>query len=62
VAHTGVSQCWYPLHPGFTREGCCTTGPQDLGSHTVCARVTTEFLLYSRRQGNDLMTPRPQFR
>lgn len=44
---------------GFTREGCCTTGPQDIGSHTVCAVVTAEFLAHQRRVGNDLTTPRP---
>lgn len=46
---------------GFTREGCCTTGPMDLGSHTVCAVVTEDFLRYSKSRGNDLMTPRPDF-
>lgn len=46
---------------GFTRSGSCETGPQDLGSHTVCARVTKEFLEYSREQGNDLITPVPEF-
>jgi uncharacterized protein (DUF2237 family) len=46
---------------GFTRSGDCETGPEDLGSHTVCARVTRDFLEYSRRRGNDLMTPVPAF-
>jgi uncharacterized protein (DUF2237 family) len=45
---------------GFTRSGSCVTGAQDLGSHTVCARVTKEFLEYSRSRGNDLMTPIPE--
>ena len=45
---------------GFTRSGSCETGPEDLGSHTVCAMVTQEFLEFSRSQGNDLMTPLPQ--
>jgi len=44
---------------GFTRSGACDTGPQDIGSHTVCARVTAEFLEYSRSRGNDLVTPVP---
>jgi uncharacterized protein (DUF2237 family) len=44
---------------GFTRNGACETGPQDIGSHTVCARVTAEFLEYSRSRGNDLVTPAP---
>jgi len=45
---------------GYTREGSCVTGPQDLGSHTVCAKVTREFLEYSRAKGNDLVTPVPE--
>jgi len=45
---------------GFYRDGSCSTGPEDRGSHTVCARMTREFLEYSRAQGNDLMTPAPQ--
>lgn len=44
---------------GFTRTGCCETGPQDLGTHTVCAIVTEEFLHYSLSKGNDLITPMP---
>ena len=47
---------------GFYRDGCCTTGSEDLGSHTVCAVVTSEFLEHQRRIGNDLTTPMPQFR
>jgi hypothetical protein len=46
---------------GFFRDGCCTTGPEDLGSHTVCAVVTTEFLAQQRAVGNDLITPRPEY-
>jgi len=46
---------------GFSRSGSCETGPQDLGSHTVCAQVTREFLEFSRKQGNDLVTPVPAF-
>lgn len=46
---------------GFTRSGSCETGPQDLGSHTVCSQVTGEFLEFSREQGNDLITPVPEF-
>jgi uncharacterized protein len=45
---------------GFYRDGCCTSGPEDLGSHTVCAVVTAEFLAHQRRIGNDLTTPMPQ--
>jgi uncharacterized protein len=47
---------------GFYRDGCCNTGPQDAGSHTICAVVTAEFLAHQRAIGNDLETPRPEFR
>ncbi len=47
---------------GFYRDGSCTSGPEDLGSHTVCAVVTKEFLDHQRRIGNDLTTPMPQYR
>ncbi|HTO01707.1 MAG TPA: DUF2237 domain-containing protein, partial [Microthrixaceae bacterium] len=47
---------------GFYRDGCCSTGPEDLGSHTICAVVTAEFLEHQRRIGNDLSTPMPQYR
>jgi len=46
---------------GFFRDGCCNTGPEDLGSHTICAVVTAEFLEHQRSIGNDLTTPLPQF-
>jgi uncharacterized protein (DUF2237 family) len=52
--------CTSPL-TGFSRDGYCHTGPQDVGSHTVCALMTEEFLAFSRRRGNDLVTPRPEF-
>ena len=45
---------------GFFRDGCCNTGPEDVGSHTVCCLVTTEFLEFSKLAGNDLSTPLPQ--
>lgn len=47
---------------GFFRDGCCATGPEDLGSHTICAVVTAEFLAHQRSIGNDLSTPMPQYR
>jgi uncharacterized protein (DUF2237 family) len=57
-----------PLQPcssdpltGFYRDGHCTSGPEDLGSHTVCAVVSAEFLTLQRELGNDLSTPRPEF-
>ena len=58
-----------PLEPcgtapmtGFYRDGSCGTGPEDLGSHTICAVVTAEFLEHQRSIGNDLSTPRPELR
>ena len=46
---------------GFFRNGCCDTGPEDRGSHTVCVVLTDEFLAMSRYLGNDLTTPRPEW-
>jgi len=46
---------------GFYRDGNCTSGPEDVGSHTVCAVVTAEFLEHQRSVGNDLSTPRPEW-
>lgn len=46
---------------GFYRDGCCRTGPEDLGSHTICAVVTAEFLEHQRDIGNDLITPMPHY-
>ena len=45
---------------GFYRDGCCNTGPDDFGRHTVCALMTMEFLEFSRSRGNDLSTPMPE--
>lgn len=46
---------------GFFRDGCCATGEEDVGSHTVCAEMTAEFLRFSKQAGNDLSTPRPEW-
>jgi uncharacterized protein len=46
---------------GFFRNGCCETGPEDIGLHTVCAVMTSEFLRFSQSVGNDLTTPLPDF-
>jgi uncharacterized protein (DUF2237 family) len=46
---------------GFYRDGCCRTGPEDRGSHTICAVVTAEFLEHQRSIGNDLTTPMPLY-
>ena len=54
--------CSYSPLTGFYRDGCCSTGPDDHGRHVVCARVTAEFLEFSLSVGNDLSTPRPEYR
>lgn len=46
---------------GFYRDGCCNTGGQDTGLHVVCARMTADFLEFSRQRGNDLITPNPLY-
>ena len=52
--------CKFPM-TGFYRDGLCRTGEEDIGRHTVCVRVTNTFLQFSKRAGNDLSTPAPQF-
>jgi uncharacterized protein (DUF2237 family) len=47
---------------GFYRDGCCSTGPEDVGLHTICSVVTAEFLEHQRSIGNDLTTPMPHYR
>ena len=61
VLGTELEECSTDPMTGFFRNGCCATGPQDRGSHTVCVRVSREFLEFSKARGNDLMTPVPQF-
>ena len=56
-----LEQCGTDPLTGFYRDGCCTTGPEDRGSHTICAVVTAEFLEHQRSIGNDLVTPAPQY-
>ncbi len=56
-----LKPCAFDPVTGFFRDGCCNTGPADVGRHTVCARMTAEFLAFSRARGNDLSTPRPEF-
>src|SRR3954454_2176877 len=46
---------------GFFRDGCCSTGPEDMGSHTICAVVTQEFLAHQQSIGNDLVQAMPQY-
>lgn len=61
VLGTELQECSRDPLTGFYRDGCCTTGREDRGVHVVCARMTAEFLAYSRSVGNDLSTPRPDF-
>ncbi|MDQ1719681.1 MAG: uncharacterized protein QOE71_797 [Pseudonocardiales bacterium] len=56
-----LEECGTDPVTGFFRDGCCSSGPEDLGSHTVCAVVTSEFLSYQEYIGNDLSTPRPEY-
>jgi len=56
-----LEQCGLEPLTGFFRDGCCSTGPEDIGSHTVCVVVTTQFLAHQRADGNDLVTPRPEY-
>jgi uncharacterized protein len=53
--------CSFKPMTGFYRDGCCNTGQEDVGSHTVCAVMTAEFLAFSKERGNDLSTPVPGF-
>lgn len=57
-----LQACSFDPVTGFYRDGCCHTGPDDVGTHVVCARVTAEFLAFSQAVGNDLSTPRPEWR
>lgn len=56
-----LEECGTDPMTGFYRDGCCGTGAQDVGSHTVCAVATAEFLAHQQRVGNDLSTPRPEY-
>ncbi len=56
-----LEPCGFDPLTGFIRDGSCRTGPQDVGSHTICAVVTGEFLEHQRSIGNDLTTARPEF-
>ena len=62
VVGGALEPCGVDPMTGFYRDGSCNTGPEDRGSHTVCAVVTREFLDHQRRIGNDLITPMPQYR
>jgi hypothetical protein len=62
VLGSALVPCSYDPLTGFYRDGCCTTDAHDAGSHVVCAKVTQEFLDFSLTVGNDLSTPRPEYR
>ena len=53
--------CSVSPRTGFYRDGCCNTGPEDVGMHVVCVQMTESFLDFSREGGNDLSTPVPEF-
>ena len=57
-----LEECSAEPLTGFFRDGCCNTSSEDLGLHTVCVVVTEDFLVFSRACGNDLSTPRPEYR
>ena len=61
VLGTELAACSFEPVTGFYRDGCCNTGGEDLGVHTVCVVLTAEFLEFSKSVGNDLSTPRPEF-
>ena len=60
VLGTALRSCSEAPLTGFTRSGCCETGPYDHGRHVVCAQVTAEFLAFTKAQGNDLSSAVPQ--
>ena len=62
VLGESLEPCGTDPMTGFLRDGCCTTGPEDIGLHTICAVMTPEFLEHQRSIGNDLITPMPQYR
>ena len=62
VLGTPLVPCSYDPLTGYFRDGCCKTDETDTGSHLICARVTLEFLTFSSERGNDLTTPRPEYR
>ena len=57
-----LQDCSFDPLTGFYRDGCCRTDASDRGSHVICARVTADFLAFSMTRGNDLITPRPEYR
>ena len=62
VMGTPLVPCSFDPLTGYHRDGCCNTDHHDQGSHVICAKVTQAFLDHSLEQGNDLITPRPEYR
>ncbi|MCA9191630.1 MAG: DUF2237 domain-containing protein [Planctomycetales bacterium] len=62
VLGTALESCSTDPMTGFYRDGCCHTGPEDVGLHTVCVEVTEDFLVFSKSRGNDLSTPNLAYR
>jgi uncharacterized protein len=62
VLGAALVPCSYDPLTGFYRDGCCNTADDDTGSHVICVKVSAEFLAFSARRGNDLVTPRPEYR
>jgi uncharacterized protein (DUF2237 family) len=62
VLGTELVACSFDPLTGFFRDGCCQTNTQDQGTHVICARMTDAFLRFSLERGNDLITPRPEYR
>jgi uncharacterized protein (DUF2237 family) len=61
VLGTDLEPCSFDPVTGFYRDGCCNTGGEDMGVHTVCVLLTADFLRFSKEAGNDLSTPRPEY-
>lgn len=57
-----LEECGTDPLTGFYRDGCCTSGSEDVGNHTICAVMTSAFLAHQKSVGNDLSTPRPEYR
>lgn len=62
VLGTDLVPCSYDPVTGYYRDGCCNTAEDDTGSHVVCVKVSADFLAFSIKRGNDLSTPRPEYR
>jgi len=62
VLGTELVPCSYDPVTGYYRDGCCNTAEDDTGSHVVCVKVNADFLAFSLKRGNDLSTPRPEYR